>query len=72
MSRAFVKEDNQTPELEKVGEYRAYWGLSRSDIESEIKFSSNNLLEVIKWVREKTNGFYLLIDANGTVMGEVG
>jgi hypothetical protein len=71
MSRAFVKEDNQTPELEKAGEYRAYWGLTRSDIESEIKFSSNNLLEVIKWVREKTNGFYLLIDVNGTVMGEV-
>jgi hypothetical protein len=70
MSRAFIKEDNQTPELEKTGEYRAYWGLSRSQIEAEIKFSSNDLLKVIKWIREKTNGYYLLLNASGTVMGE--
>jgi hypothetical protein len=71
MSRAFIKEDNQAPELEKAGEFRAYWGLTRNDIEPEIRYSSNDLLEVIKWVREKTNGFYLLLDANGTIMGEV-
>jgi hypothetical protein len=48
MSRAFVKEDSQAPELEKVGEYRAYWGLSRSEVEPSIMFSSNDLLETIK------------------------
>jgi hypothetical protein len=71
MSRAFVKEDNQTPELEKVGEYRALWGLSRSEVEPSIKFSSDDLLEVVKWAYSRVNGFYLLLDAKGTVMAEV-
>jgi hypothetical protein len=71
MSRAFIKEDNQTPELEKAGEFRALWGLSRSQIEAEIKFSSDDLMDVIKWARSRVSGFYLLIDGVGTVLGEV-
>lgn len=71
MSRAFVKEDNQTPELEKAGEFRALWGLSRSQIEAEIKFSSDDLMEVIRWARSRIGGFYLLLDATGTILGEV-
>jgi hypothetical protein len=72
MSRAFVKEDNQTPELEKSGEFRALWGLSRSQIELDVKFSSDDLMEVIKWARSRIGGFYLLLDATGTILGEVG
>jgi hypothetical protein len=72
MSRAFVKEDNQTPELEKSGEFRALWGLSRSQIELDVKFSSDDLMEVIKWARSRIGGFYLLLDAAGTILGEVG
>ena len=71
MSRAFIKEDDQTPELEKAGEFRALWGLSRSQIEIDIKFSSDDLMEVIKWARSRVGGFYLLIDAVGTILGEV-
>jgi hypothetical protein len=71
MSRAFIKEDNQTPELERAGEFRALWGLSRSEIESEIKFSSDDLMDVIRWARSKIGGFYLLIDAVGTILGEI-
>jgi hypothetical protein len=71
MSRAFVKEDNQAPELEKAGEFRALWGLSRSEIEPDIKFSSDDLMDVIKWARSRIGGFYLLINASGTILGEV-
>jgi hypothetical protein len=71
MSRAFIKEDNQAPELEKAGEFRALWGLSRRQIEPDIKFSSNDLMEVIKWAGSRVGGFYLLIDATGTILGEV-
>jgi hypothetical protein len=71
VSRAFIKEDNQAPEPEKVGEYRAYWGLSRSEVEPSIKFSSDDLLEVIKWAYSRMGGFYLLLDAKGTLMAEV-
>ncbi len=71
MSRAFIKEDNQAPELEKAGEFRALWGLSRSEIELEIKYSSDNLMDVIKWARSRIGGFYLLIDAAGKILGEV-
>lgn len=71
MSRAFIKEDNQTPELEKAGEFRALWGLSRNQIEADIKFSSDDLMDVIRWARSRIGGFYLLIDATGTILGEV-
>jgi hypothetical protein len=71
MFRAFVKEDNQTPELEKIGKYRALFGLSRSPVETSIKFSKDDLLETIKWAYSRINGYYLLLDAKGTVMAEV-
>jgi hypothetical protein len=71
VSRAFIKEDNQTLELEKAGEFRALWGLSRSQIEPDIKFSSDDLNAVIKWARLRIGGFYLLVDAVGTILGEV-
>jgi hypothetical protein len=71
MSRAFIKEDNQIPELERAGEFRALWGLSRSQIELDVKFSSDDLMEVIKWARSRIGGFYLLLDAAGTILGEV-
>jgi hypothetical protein len=66
-----MKEDNQAPELEKAGEFRALWGLSRSEIEPDIKFSSNDLMDVIKWARSRIGGYYLLLDKVGTVLGEV-
>jgi hypothetical protein len=70
-SRAFVKEDSQAPELEKIAEFRAYWGLSRTDLDPEIVFNNDDLFEVIKWARSRIGGFYLLLDATGAVMGEV-
>ncbi len=66
-----MKEDIQTPEPEKIGEYRALWGLSRGEIESEIKFSSDDLLDVIRWARSRIGGCYLLLDTAGTILGEV-
>ncbi len=71
MSRAFIKEDSLAPEPEKVGKFRAYWGLSRTELDSEIAFSDDDLLEVISWARTRMGGYYLLLDGNGNVMGEV-
>jgi hypothetical protein len=49
MSRAFVKEDVDVPEPEKIYEFRVYWGTSRFEIEPAVVYSSPNLADVLRW-----------------------
>jgi hypothetical protein len=70
MSRAFVKEDVDLPEAERVYEYRAYSGKSRFEIEPGVLFSSNNLVEVLSWA-EGQLGYYQVRDAAGKMLAEV-
>jgi hypothetical protein len=70
MSRAFVKEDVELPEAEKVYEFRVYSGRSRFEIEHRVLFSSDNLSEVLRWA-EGQLGYYQVRDASGSVLAEV-
>lgn len=70
MSRAFVKEDVDLLESEKVYEFRAYSGKSRFEIEPHVLFSSNDLAEVLGWA-EGQLGYYQVRDSAGRMLAEV-
>lgn len=70
MSRAFVKEDVDLPEAEKVYEFRAYSGRSRFEIEHRVLYSSDNLADVLRWA-EGQLGYYQIRDAGGRMLAEV-
>jgi hypothetical protein len=70
MSRAFVKEDVDIPEPQKVYEFRAYWGTSRFEIEPSVVYSSDNLADVLRWA-EGQLGYYQVRDVAGKVLAEV-
>jgi hypothetical protein len=70
MSRAFVKEDVDVPEAEKIYEFRVYSGTSRFEIEPVVVYSSNNLTDVLRWA-EGQLGYYQIRDAVGKMLAEV-
>jgi hypothetical protein len=70
MSRAFVKEDVDVPEPEKIYEFRAYWGMSRFEIEPAVVYSSPDLADVLRWA-EGQLGYYQVRDATGTMLAEI-
>ena len=70
MSRAFVKEDVDVPEPEKVCEFRAYSGRSRFEIEPNVVYSSDNLTDVLRWA-EGQLGYYQIRDNVGRMLAEV-
>jgi hypothetical protein len=71
MSRAFVKEDSQAPEPERLGAYRAWREVGLDELESEPAFSSDDVLEVIRWAASRPTGRYLIRDANGVNLAEI-
>jgi hypothetical protein len=70
VSRAFIKEDVDLPEAEKVYEFRAYSGKSRFEIEPGVLFSSNDFGAVLSWA-EGQLGYYQVRDAAGKMLAEV-
>ncbi len=70
MSRAFIKEDVDVPEAEKVYEFRAYQGMSRFDIDMSVVYSSNDLSDVLSWAEEQL-GYYQIRDSAGAMLAEV-
>jgi hypothetical protein len=70
MSRAFVKEDVDVPDAEKIFEFRAYRGMSRFDIDTGVVYSSPDLADVLRWA-EGQLGYYQIRDAAGTMLAEV-
>jgi hypothetical protein len=70
MSRAFVKEDVDVPEPEKIYEFRVYWGTSRFEIDPSVVYSSPDLADVLRWA-EGQLGYYQIRDAAGTMLAEV-
>lgn len=70
MSRAFIKEDVDVPEPEKVYEFRVYAGRSRFEIEPTVVYSSNDLSEVLSWA-EGQLGYYQVRDSSGKMLAEV-
>jgi hypothetical protein len=70
MSRAFVKEDVEVPEPEKIYEFRVYRGMSRFNIEPAVVYSSPDLSEVLRWA-EGQLGYYQIRDGAGKMLAEV-
>lgn len=71
MSRAFVKEDLEPPEPEKLGRYRAFRYVGLDDVELEPAFSSDELFAVIRWARGRPSGAFVVRDAAGIKLADV-
>jgi hypothetical protein len=71
MSRAFIKEDAAPPEAEALGRYRVYWGLSRRDIDIQVVYSSDDLLDVLQWAQMQ-KGYFQIRDNVIKLLAEVG
>jgi hypothetical protein len=71
MSRAFIKEDSEAPEPERLGAYRALREVGLDELEPEPSFSSDDLLTVIRWAASRPTGRYLIRDADGTNLAEI-
>ena len=69
MSRAFIKEDSDTPEV-KLGAYRIYAGRSRYDFDPLSVDSSDDLVLALRSVRNR-RGYAQLRDALGTLLLEM-
>ncbi len=70
MSRAFIKEDVDVPEPEKIYEFRVFSGRSRFELEPKVLFSSDHLAQVLRWA-EGQLGYYQIRDATGKMLAEV-
>jgi hypothetical protein len=70
MARAFIKEDAEVPEREKLYEFRAYRGMSRFDLEPQVVYSSNDFSDVLQWA-EGQLGYYQIRDGAGKMLAEV-
>jgi hypothetical protein len=66
MSRAFVREDVQVPEVE-ILEFQAFIG--SSDLPTH---QVADLLELVCWARDRGRGFVQLRDRAGVLLAEVG
>ncbi len=71
MSRAFIKEDSQAPEPERLGAYRALREVGLDELEPEPSFSNDDLLIVIRWAASRPTGRYLIRDADGINLAEI-
>jgi hypothetical protein len=71
MSRAFVKEDSQAPEPERLGAFRAWREVGLDELEPEPSFSSDAFLEVIRWASNRPTGRYVIRDADGLNLAEI-
>ena len=70
VSRAFIKEDVDVPEPQKVYEFRAYVGRSRFELELVVVFSSDYLPDVLRWGQGQL-GYYQIRDSAGKMLAEV-
>jgi hypothetical protein len=67
MSRAFVREDVQVPEVE-ILEFQAFLG-SDMDLPTH---QADNLPELLRWARDRGRGFVQVRDRAGVLLAEVG
>jgi hypothetical protein len=67
MSRAFVREDVQVPEIE-ILEFQAFLGLD-ADAPTH---QAENLPELLRWARDRGRGFVQVRDHAGVLLAEVG
>jgi hypothetical protein len=67
MSRAFVREDVQVPEVE-ILEFQAFLG---SDVDSPTH-QADNLPELLHWARGRGRVFMQVRDRTGVLLAEVG
>jgi hypothetical protein len=65
MSRAFVREDVQVPEVE-ILEFQAFVGSSDSPTHQ-----TDNLPELLLWARDRGRGFVQVRDRSGVLLAEV-
>ena len=70
MSRAFTKEDGGV-RWEAPAEARAYRLLWDGSGQSDVLRESDDLLELLKWAREREQGKYLVQSAEGAVLARV-
>jgi hypothetical protein len=66
MSRAFVREDVQVPEIE-ILEFHAFVGSSDSPTHQ-----AAGLLKLLCWARDRGRGFVQVRDRSGVLLAEVG
>jgi hypothetical protein len=66
MSRAFVREDVQVPEVE-ILEFQAFVGSSDSPTHQ-----AETLPELLRWARNRGRGFVQVRDRAGVLLAEVG
>jgi hypothetical protein len=66
MSRAFVREDVNIPEVE-ILEYQAFVGAGDSPIHQ-----AENLPELLRWAQDRGRGFVQVRDHAGVLLAEVG
>jgi hypothetical protein len=66
MSRAFIREDVQVPEVE-ILEFQAFVG--SSDLPTH---QATDLLELVWWARDRGRGFVQVRDRSGVLLAEVG
>jgi hypothetical protein len=66
MSRAFVREDVQVPEIE-ILEFQGFVG--SSDLPTH---QAADLLELVWWARDRGRGFVQVRDRAGVLLAEVG
>ena len=67
MSRAFVREDVQVPEIE-ILEFQAFVGLD-ADAPTH---QAESLPELLSWARDRGRGFVQVRDRTGVLLAEVG
>jgi hypothetical protein len=66
MSRAFMREDVQVPEVE-ILEFQAFVG--SSDLPTH---QAESLPELLRWAQDRGRGFVQVRDRSGVLLGEVG
>jgi hypothetical protein len=66
MSRAFVREDVQVPEVE-IFEFQAFMGSSDLPTHQAV-----NLPELLRWAQDRGRGFVQVRDRAGVLLAEVG
>jgi hypothetical protein len=66
MSRAFVREDVQVPEIE-ILEFQAFVGSSDA-----ATHQAETLPELLRWARDRARGFVQVRDRSGVLLAEVG
>jgi hypothetical protein len=66
MSRAFVREDVQVPEVE-ILEFQAFIGSNDAATQR-----AENLPELLRWARDRRRSFVQVRDRAGVLLAEVG